>query len=240
MPIDDARLSQIATRWSLLLQAHGTEATARGNAQAELLQRYCAPVYRYLLAITRDPAVAEELSQEFALRFVRGDFRRVDPSRGRFRDYLKTALVHLASEKSRRDRTALCSAACECTDRSVPSPVEEEERIFLDVWRRDLLDRTWASLEQSARQSESRSYTVLRLKCDDPSRTSQSIADELSQQAGTIISAASVRQILHRARVQFAELLRLEVASSLPSADEHAIDAELAEMGLLSYLPSHP
>ena len=36
----DARLSQLATRWSLLWQAHAGEADAARAAQWELLQRY--------------------------------------------------------------------------------------------------------------------------------------------------------------------------------------------------------
>ena len=42
--------------------------------------------------MTRDEQLAEELFQEFALRMLRGDFRRAEPLRGRFRDYLKTVI----------------------------------------------------------------------------------------------------------------------------------------------------
>src|SRR4051812_1379878 len=97
---EDERLSQIATRWSLLQQARGAGDAAWG----ELLLRYHAPVYRYLRGLVRDDAAAEDLCQEFALRFLRGDFRHADPDRGRFRDYLKVALRHLAGERSRRPR----------------------------------------------------------------------------------------------------------------------------------------
>src|SRR5581483_5349203 len=98
---EDDRLSQIATRWSLLLEARGGGDASRA-ARGELLLRYHAPVYRYLRGLVRDEAAAEELCQEFALRFLRGDFRHADPARGRFRDYLRVALRHLAAERARR------------------------------------------------------------------------------------------------------------------------------------------
>jgi DNA-directed RNA polymerase specialized sigma24 family protein len=99
---DDERLSRISTQWSLIYQAHWGGADAAAAAQCQFVQRYCGAVYRYLLGALRNEDAAEELFQEFALRFVRGDFRRADPERGRFRDYLKTALVHLVTDHHRR------------------------------------------------------------------------------------------------------------------------------------------
>src|SRR4051812_12204671 len=104
---DEQHISQIATRWSLMTQAHRGADPDRHAAQGELLARYCASAYRYLRALVRDEAGAEELCQEFALRFLRGDFRHADPQRGRFRDYLKAALCHLAGEHLRRELARL-------------------------------------------------------------------------------------------------------------------------------------
>src|SRR3954447_22073371 len=123
MPADETRLSQIATHWSLLLQAHGPDDSARHAALAELLPRYCTAVYRYLRSLVRDDAAAEELCQEFALRFIRGDFRRVDPRRGRFRDYLQAVLVHLAGESARRGQTR--TAPADRVEAAVVPPTEE-------------------------------------------------------------------------------------------------------------------
>jgi len=96
------RLSQISTRWTLLFQAHQGSAEAVSTAQKQLIQRYTPAVYRDLLGAVHDPEAADELFQEFALRFVRGDFKRADPERGRFRDFLKTSLYHLVVDYQRR------------------------------------------------------------------------------------------------------------------------------------------
>src|SRR5262245_54474212 len=103
MPDDlDQRLSRIATQWTLLVQAHGPGAVSA--AQAALLARYRDAAVRYLLGAVRDADAAEELAQEFALRFLRGDFRRASPEKGRFRDYLRTALIHLVDDFHRARR----------------------------------------------------------------------------------------------------------------------------------------
>ena len=90
-PVDqDDRLSRIATRWTAVFRAHGDAPTQAEAARHRLMLHYSGAVYRYLLGAVRDPDVAADLCQEFAVRFLRGDFRRADPGRGRFRDYLKT------------------------------------------------------------------------------------------------------------------------------------------------------
>src|SRR5262245_50273843 len=99
------RIDEISTRWTMLFQAH-TPGDAAQAARQALVQRYRGAVYRYRLGAVRDEGVAKELAQEFAVRFLHGDFRRADPERGRFRDYLKTALIHLVNDhkKDRRQQ----------------------------------------------------------------------------------------------------------------------------------------
>ena len=98
------RLSQISTLWTMLLNAHAEPADAARRARHGLLARYGGAVQRYLLSVVEDEDAATELCQEFAVRFLRGDFHRADPERGRFRNYLKTALIHLIGEY-RRERS---------------------------------------------------------------------------------------------------------------------------------------
>ena len=48
--------------------------------------------------------IQTQLAQEFALRFLRGDFRNADPGKGRFRDFLKRAVYHLMIDHHRARR----------------------------------------------------------------------------------------------------------------------------------------
>ena len=98
-------LNRISTLWTLVRTAHGPGADdeARVDAQAKLLERYQRAIYRYLLhVLRRDADAADELFQEFALRFLRGDFKGADQRRGRFRDFLKGVLIHLVADHHRR------------------------------------------------------------------------------------------------------------------------------------------
>src|SRR5262249_49413819 len=98
----DQRLSRISTIWTMLRQAHDGPAGAATAAPQVLLQRYGGAVHRYLLAVVGDSHAADDLTQEFGLSLVRGAFHKADPQRGRFRDYVKTALFHLVADYHRQ------------------------------------------------------------------------------------------------------------------------------------------
>ncbi len=100
----DRLLSCISTSWSAVCQAHQGQGEQKASAQRLVLLRYYQPIHNYLRAMVRDDDAAEELTQEFAVRFLRGDFRQADPSRGRFRDLLKRALRNLAIDYWKRQR----------------------------------------------------------------------------------------------------------------------------------------
>src|SRR5262245_9595260 len=104
--MDDARLSQMSTAWTVLFQAHDGPDEAMRAARRELIHRYSGPVFRYLTAALRSVDAADDAYQEFALRVVRGDFRRAHPNRGRFRDFVKTVLYHLVIDLQRRNARA--------------------------------------------------------------------------------------------------------------------------------------
>lgn len=235
--MDPNRLSQLQTQWSLLVQAHRTDdpAAAR-DAQAELLPRYCAAVYRYVRGAVADPAAADDLCQEFALRFVRGDFRHARPDRGRFRDYLKTALFHLVAETRRRQAGDRWVPFDSRVDLPPAADGDGPGGEFREAWRRELLNRTWAELERACGGGAPPTlYDVLRRKADAPAEPSAALAVQLATAFGRPLTADNVRQMVHRARGRFAELLRREVGASLPSDDPAEVDAELADLGLLVY-----
>ena len=229
----DQHLSQMSTQWTMVLQAHGGEADAANAALAGLAQRYLAVVYRYLLGAVRDPDAAAELSQELALRILRGGFRHADPSRGRFRDYLKTALIHLVDDyqKARRGRPGPLPHDVSDT----PAPADPEAgRDFLQSWRAELLDRTWTALAAA----QPMYHAVLLFRVENPDVPSTQMAEQLAARLGTPMRPDQVRKALQRSHAKFAELLVDEVATSLgnPSRDELA--EEVRELDLLKYCRS--
>jgi RNA polymerase sigma factor (sigma-70 family) len=229
------RLSRISTQWTMVFQAHGGSTSAAGIAQQELMQRYRGAVYRYLLGAVRNPDVAEDLAQEFALRLVRGDFRRADPQRGQFRAYVKTSLIHLVQDyyRARQAWPQPLSAAGEPTVQ--PAEVEAEaERNFLASWRQELLDRAWQALERA----QPTQYEALRLRAQEPDLPSPQMAEQLAAKLHQPLTADAVRKHIERAHRRFAELLVDEVAASLDSGSQQDLERELRELDLLRYCRS--
>jgi RNA polymerase sigma-70 factor (ECF subfamily) len=224
----DTHLSQISTAWSLVDQAHVTSPEARQVAQAALFQRYRRAVYHYLLAALRDQHAADEVFQEFSLKFVRGDFRGADPQRGRFRNFLKTSLSHLIANR-RRQRPLV----------TVPEPPEEaagfnpRDLDFAEHWRSELLERAWEALDDAQQLGGPPFYTVLRRHAEDPKLTSTALAAQVSAELklSPLLTDVATRKLLQRAREQFADLLVEEVARSLSSGNHAELEQELCDLG---------
>lgn len=228
----DQRLSRISTLWTLVLQAHTGPEKAATSAQSQLLQRYGGAVYRYLLGAVRDPEVAEDLCQEFAYRFARGDFHRATPQRGRFRDYLRTALIHLVTDYYRARQAWPGQFALEAGEPAAPpEPSVTSDRDFLESWREELLDRTWQALEAV----NAAYHAVLRLRVGEPDLTSAQMAERLSEALGKTVDSTWVRKNLQRSHTKFADLLLIEVAASLEGGTEEQLQDELASLDLLRY-----
>src|SRR5262245_413722 len=99
-----SRLGDISTHWTTVAQAGGGPPEVAARARERVLARYGEAIRRYLVKSLRGPDAADEVYQEFALRLCGGGLRGADPSRGRFRHYLKTTLHHLIVDHLRRER----------------------------------------------------------------------------------------------------------------------------------------
>jgi RNA polymerase sigma-70 factor (ECF subfamily) len=228
-------LSQITTLWSMVHKAHGLDAEAARAARQRLLRHYSGAVKRYLLGALRDPDTADELSQEFALRFLAGKYGGADPERGRFRNFVKGVLAHLIADHYRKQQARprqepldAANVAASYADPAAPDP------LFVESWRHEVLERTWQALAKVEAKSGQPFHTVLRLRIDQPDLRSPQLAEHLATRLGKPVSAAGVRQTLHRARDRFADLLLDEVVQTLGKAEED-LEQELIELDLLSY-----
>jgi DNA-directed RNA polymerase specialized sigma24 family protein len=227
------RLSQMSTQWTMVLQAHSGEADAANAALAALTQRYLAVVYRYLLGAVRDPDAAAELAQELALRILGGGFRNADPRRGRFRDYLKTALIHLAGDYHKAQRGRPAPLPHDVSDAPVtPGPEAGED--FLQSWRAELLDRTWTALAAA----QPMYHAVLLFRVENPDAPSPQMAEQLAARLGSPMRPDQVRKALQRSHAKFAELLVDEVATSLGNPSPEELADEVRELDLLKYCRS--
>ncbi len=212
------RLSRIQTNWTQVLAPVDA-------ADKNLLLCYYGAAFRYLLGIVKDATVAEELAQEFAVRFLAGQYRKVDRQRGRFRDFLKVCLrnlVHDHGRKQQKNRERQ-PADPEAFDPAAPEP--EGGDPFADTWREEVLTRTWEALARFEAESGKPYCTVLRLKTEA----------RLGQALDKPLSAEAVRQTLHRAREKFADLLLDEVQATLRVSDRDQLEDELIAIELIDY-----
>jgi RNA polymerase sigma-70 factor (ECF subfamily) len=234
------RLSKIVTDWDGVLAAHreGIEGDEVAAARNQILMRYASCIRKYILGATKNQDVAEDLSQEFALRFVRGDYKNADPSKGRFRDYLKTSVRNLVTDHFRaKSADELTMTAAErIEDDDCGRQLDGLEAEFQQNWRKQLLSHVWDSLKHFELERKNSYFTVLRHRSENPKSSSTEMATALSEIVGNSVTPEWVRQKIHRARQKFADLLIAEVRHSMNSSDEDDIQQELSELGLQKYL----
>jgi RNA polymerase sigma-70 factor (ECF subfamily) len=236
MDDDELHISRIPTAWTMVREAHGDH-TQIQSAQQRLLDRYGHAIKRYALSALRDEDAADEVYQEFALKFVRGDFGNADPARGRFRAFVKTVVYRLIVDHQRRakKRTGESGMHSNIAEPEADGePSHEYDAMLRTSWRDELLARCWQRLEEDERKSGKPYYSVLRYRVDHPDLRSPELAEALSKKLGKPMNAGAVRVSLHRARELFGEFLLDEVNESLSSdsldeAEQELIDLELHE-----------
>jgi RNA polymerase sigma-70 factor (ECF subfamily) len=232
----DQHLSRIATMWTLVCQANEASEGGARSAQQQMLNRYGGAVRRYLQGVVRDSDVADDLFQEFALKFLGGKLKGADPERGRFRDYVKGVLFHLIADYHKRRSKGGKPLPIDHPGLAVSEPsMLDVDRDFLTSWRDDLLARTWEALEAWQKESGQPFFSVLRFRADHASMPSAQMAEQLSANLGKTLTAANVRQLLHRAREKFADLLLDEVIHSLERPTPEQLECELDQLSLIEY-----
>ena len=221
------------TRWSVILAAGG-DSTGDARAALEgLCKRYGLPVYLAIRGSGFSPEDAEDLTQEFfGLLLRREDFAKATPEKGRFRNFLLTALKRfLINERRNQKRqkrgggVASISIDRELAESRVEisgSPEEHPDRIFERHWARELIDGTLRELQEICeREGKGKAFAVLGpyLAGADASHTYSEIARELG------IGEAHARSMMFRLRNRFRRLLREAIADTLD--EESSVEDEI-------------
>jgi RNA polymerase sigma-70 factor (ECF subfamily) len=234
-----SHLSQIETRWTEMFEVHLARPDAAAAAQTALMLRYAGAVLRYLVKATGDPHLAEDLAQDFAVRFLRGDFRNADPSKGRFRDFVKHAVLNLIVDYHRRRRVRPRPLEPGASEPAVPGPdLAATDRPFLDSWREEIMAHAWDALAQYEVQTGRPYHTVLCFRADHPDLHSPRMAELLAGRLGRPVTAVWVRQMLFRARELFVDLVIAEVAHTVERPIRERVEQELIDLDLLEYCRS--
>ena len=157
-----------------------------------------AAIFRLLYGNTE---AADEVYQEFCLKFVKGGFHRANPDQGQFRRFVKRSLYHLIVDHARKQKRVGVEKGFDVDelDGGEPSVSVESDREFITAWREQLLSRTWTALAE-ADQPTGRGYCeLLRFRVDHPDLRSSELAEAYAAHAGKEITAGNMRVKLHRA-----------------------------------------
>jgi RNA polymerase sigma factor (sigma-70 family) len=221
------------TRWSLVLQAGDPHAPLAQESLAELCGSYWYPLYAYIRRRGHDPEQARDLTQDFFTRALeKGLLAEADPSRGRFRSFLRTVCAHFLANRRDWDqarkrgggRTILSIDSVDAEGRYSRELADEltPERIFDRSWALTLLGRV---LDQLGREydeaGKARTFEALRgmLSGEPDVHSYVAVAARLSTSEGAARVAA------HRLRRRYGELLRQEIAATL--AEPADVDDEI-------------
>lgn len=205
-------------------------------ALEELCRAYWTPLYAYLRQSGHPPADAQDLTQAFFEHVLgRGLLTRADPSRGRFRSFLLTALRHFSAD--RRDHAAarkrggglvhvpLDADTAELGYRALAAPDLSPDAAFARTWALAVLDRALAALRgEYAARGRAAVFDVFKDHVwGDPGGVGIAEAG-----AGLGLGESAARVAVHRLRGRFAEILRAQVADTL--ADPAQVEDELRHL----------
>jgi RNA polymerase sigma-70 factor (ECF subfamily) len=201
-----------------------------------LCGKYWYPLYTYLRRQAHTPHEAEDLVQTFFARLLERETISVaDPSRGRFRSFVLTALRNFVANE--RDKTlaqkrgggirALSIDAAYGESRYAFEPGHHltPERLFEKQWAVTLLDHVMAQLREEHVRA-GRELQFDSLKSHLTGTGSESNYAILSEKLG--ISKSAAMTAVSRLRRRYRELLRSEIASTVASPEE--VDDEIRRL----------
>lgn len=231
-PDSPSRLSEIETAWDLLQEAQAAAPDTARKARNRLHVRYQKAVFSYLCGCLRDEHAAQDLAQDFWVKFLQGAFRHADPQTGSFRQYVKAALSHMATRYITRIRRSAGELLTDPPDQT-PS-FEEDSEAFTEKWRQAVLNDAWDRLGADGDAGRGQ-YHALKLKAEFPQRPDHELALLMSERAGLVLSHDAFRKLLQRARTRFAETVYQVVAESVRNPTPDRVAEELEAVGLLRY-----
>ena len=212
-----------------MLAARGDSPAAQA-ALGELCGSYYQPVFRFLQREGRTEDAARELTQEFFARLLARDgFATADPARGRFRSFVLGALRHFLGDQRDRDNAAKRGGGAVHEPLSAPTDTSPGRELAAaapdDTW----FDRQWAlAIMDTALRALAAEHASAG-KADQFEHLKPWLMGAAAAQADVAArlgwSEGALKVAVHRLRKRFRELVRAEVAQTVPAFAD--VDAEL-------------
>ncbi len=207
------------TRWSLVYAARSVDPLAAAQALAALCTAYRPAVFAFVYRYCGHRADAEDLTQSFFERLLakRIDLA-ADPNRGRFRQFLRTAIANFvrnhfdAQQAQRRTAVEPYPAAADA---------QTPEAAFELAWALTVLERGMAALAAEAEAAgKSALFAEIKPYLLEPADNLDyaKIGERLKLRANTV--AVSV----HRLKARIRALVRKEVAETISDIAELSLE----------------
>ena len=229
------------TAWSVLRSAKERESGAYLTAMNRCIAGYWKPVFYFIRSRGYSFDRAEDLTQEFFLRFFERDWiDRADPDRGRFRNLLLTMLTRFladqgpgrAAKQKEFDRriVAVSTLAGESERSFEPPDNETPDLVFMKQWAAatlaNVLRRVQDWCQDQGRPDWHEIFRLIHFRSTgEKTATQQAVAKRLN------LTRDRVRYGLEETNRQFVEFLRAEVADQVVSPDD--VEEEINEINRL-------
>ena len=208
------------------------------TALAALCVAYWYPIYALIRRKGNPPDRALDLTQSYFARLIeKRTISAADPTRGRFRTFLRADCLFFLSDVRDHDRAlkrggsvrvfSIDSGDAETRFRREPAHNETPERQFERDWAMSLIDRALERLEIHY-QAGGRGETFRRLKSILTTEPAAAGFAQLAIELNT--TEGALRTAMHRLRGRFADELRAEIAETLDDPTPEAIADELRDL----------
>lgn len=215
------------TVWSLVIDARGDR-----DQLETLLRRYWSPIYGFIRRQGYSRHDAGDLTQEFlsAIVLTRGLIHRADPTRGRFRAFLKQSLRNFLIDQHRSNKRRRSGQRLDDT----PEPATPEgggrESDFDRIWASAIVEQALQRVHDACAADGLEGHWLAfeaHVVIPAAGRIKAPTLDDLARTIGAA-DANQASNMIQTVKRRFRRTLREVIAETVDSPEE--IEPELAEL----------
>lgn len=225
------------TRWSIVQRARSEDpGVETSRALEDICTGYWLPIYAFIRRTGVRPAEAEELTQEFLMRMVQGEYlANAERERGKLRSFLLACVKHFLSGQ-RRSANRLKRGGGQAPvsiDQAVAEhgyaaePVDDltPDALFERRWAVSLMNQVMESLAQQMEKEGKRELYDALLPFTHLEAKPASIAETAAKLG---MNEAAVKMAISRLRQRLRDRLREAVTETLGPDDD--LEAEMLHL----------
>ena len=216
------------TSWTTVLAAREAPSAEARMALEDLCRAYWYPLYAFVRRQGHDADEAGDLTQAYFAELIeKGYLEDYDPSRGRFRVFLRASVKHFLSKQREKARTwkrggrthTISFDSQEVEGRYRHEPVDRltPEEIFERRWALTVLESALARLRTEQAEA-GRGAEFERLEGFLTGQEARASYGEVAAELRT--SEGAIKTTVHRLRQRFGQLLRGEIAETVAGPEE--------------------